>query len=157
MHARICTNPQCRTILPYHTCSLCQTATEPLPLISLGLTGIDGTARLIHTPPTAYSILLILPSGHHTVNVSLRDLVHSAQAHLPLVEPVTGLMIMDSLDNAATLLRSKNTGHWPGWILYLLEALQDHANTHSFRQVLQTLLQDLNTNLLDSHIPPEDP
>ena len=156
MDARICTNPQCRTVLPYNTCSLCQTATEPLPLLSLGKIGIDGHARLIHTPQSAYSIQLTLPSGHHTVNVSLRDLLHTAQAHLPHVEAVTGLMIMGSLDNAATFIRTKNTAHWPGWILYLLEALQDHANKDAFREVLNTLLQDLNPYAHDPDVPPEE-
>lgn len=155
MDARICTNPKCRTILPYHTCSLCDTPTEPLPRISLGLIGIDGAARLIHTPDSGYSILITTSSGHHAVNVSTSDILHSAQAHLPHLNPTTGLMIMDSLKDAATLIRTKNTGHWSGWVLYLLDLLQDRTDTATFQAFLKDVQQDLTTNILKDLDPPE--
>lgn len=157
MDARICTNPQCRTILPFRTCSLCLSSTEPLPRISLGLIGVDGAARLVHTPDKGYSILVTVPSGDHTVRVSLPDLLHRAQAHLPHINTTSGLMIMDSLRTAAHFIRTKNTGHWTGWVLYLLDLLQDHTDTVSFQAVLKDLQHDITTNILEDPVPPEAP
>lgn len=149
MDARICTNPKCRTVMPAFTCSLCDTPTEPLPRISLALIGVDATARLIHTSDEGFFILVAAPSGHHSVAISLTDLLRSAQPHLPRINEVSGLMIMDSLKTAALFIKTKNAGHWSGWFLYLLDLLQDHTDTVTFQEVLKDLQHDLTiqTNL----------
>lgn len=156
MDARICSNPKCRTILPTYTCSLCSGPTEPLPAIPLGLIGVDGQARLIYTRARAYAILITKPSGNQTLKVLLHDLMRCSQPHLPLPNPVTGLMIMDAVNNAATLIRSKNPGHWASWIISLLQALEAHAHPTSFQEVLKDLEQDIRTNILEDPDPPEE-
>lgn len=156
MDAQICTNPQCRAILPYHICTLCQAPMEPLPGLSLAPIGIDGAARLVHSRTTGYSVLVSVPTGHYPVHVSLRDILNRAQPSLPFLNAVTGLMIMDSLKTAANLIRSKNTGHWTGWILYLLELLQDHTDTTAFQQVLQDIQHDIAANIVEAPVPPEE-
>lgn len=155
MNARICTNPKCRTILPNYTCSRCNTPTEPLPRISLALIGLDATARLVHTPDKGFFIHIAAPSGPRNVPITLTDLLHSAQPLLPHTNEVTGLMIMDSLKTAALFIRTKNAGHWSGWVLYLLDLLQDHTDTVTFQEVLKDLQQDIVTNILEDPVPPE--
>jgi len=157
MNARICTNPRCRSIIPAFTCGLCNTPTEPLPRISLALIGLDATARLIHTHDHGYFILITAPSGRYNVSISVTDILHSAQPLLPHLNEVTGLMIMDSLKTAALFIRTKNAGHWSGWCNYLLDLLQDHTDTVTFREVLQDLQQDIATNIVEDPVPPEAP
>lgn len=144
MNARICTNPTCRMILPYHKCHLCGTATEPLPHVSLAMIGIDGTAHLDHTPDTGYSIAVHTASGASHLNIPLNDLLRPAQLRLPNVDPASGLAIMDALSAAAALIRTKHTAHWTGWIIYLLEVLQNHADQTTFQEMLRTLQESLS-------------
>lgn len=89
--------------------------------------------------------------------ILIPDLVHAAQLHLPKLNHVSGLVIMDALRNTASLVRTKNTGHWAGWIIYLIEALQEHADPDSFKNVLLDLRQDINTALSkDDEAQPAD-
>lgn len=155
MNARICTNPQCRAVMPAFTCALCDTPTEPLPRISLALIGVDATARLIHTSLQGFFILINAPSGHYNVDISIPDLLRSAQPHLPHINEVTGLMIMDSLKTAALFIKTKNAGHWSGWFHYLLDLLQDHTDTVTFQEVLKDLQQDIAASILQDPVPPE--
>lgn len=158
MDARICANPQCLSVMPAFTCTICNTPTEPLPRISLALIGVDATARLTHTSPHGYFILIAAPSGYHNVNISLTDLLRSAQPQLPHINEVTGLMIMDSLSTASVFIRTKNAGHWSGWVLYLLDLLQDHTDTVTFQEVLRDLQQDIATKILEpeERMPADD-
>lgn len=157
MDARICTNPACRTIQPGHRCGLCNTATRSLPQVSLSLIGVEGAARLTHTPGHAYSIILDTPSGPHAVDILMSDLLQASQAHLPLVNEASGLAIMDGLRNAAALVRTKNTGHWAGWIRYFLDLLQGHTDRASFQEVLRDIQQAVDAAILEDLDPPEAP
>lgn len=155
MNARICSNPSCRTILPSFKCHLCGSTTDALPYIPLASIGISGTARLTHRSNRGYAITVKAPSGSYNLPVSLSDLLRSAQLHLPDLNPVSGLTIMDALKHAATLIQTRSSGCWPGWVIYLLETLQDHADPAAFQQVLKDLRRDLNTCLAqDDDIPP---
>lgn len=154
MDARICPNPACRTIQPGHECGLCKKRTSPLPKISLAPIGIDGTAHLVHRCAHGYAVQITTQSTLHRVAIPLSNLLQSAQPHLSLVNEAGGLMIMDTLKSAARLIRSKNTGHWAGWILYLLEALQDRADATAFQEVLTDLSHDLDNMIVEDDIPP---
>lgn len=157
MNAKICTNPKCRTIQPGKKCHLCKAPTVELPTIPLHSIGIDGTACLTHKNANGYSLLVTTGSGTHSMLVRIPDLVHAAQLRLPYSSHVTGLMIMDALKIASNLVKAKNTGFWAGWILYLLETLQDYADSASFRNVVLDLQRDLAAVLLEDDEPPEVP
>ncbi|MBA7680361.1 hypothetical protein ES703_88676 [subsurface metagenome] len=155
MDARICSNPTCRTILPQHTCTLCGTATEPLPSLNLAPIGIDGTAKLTHTFNNGYAIVVKTRSGRHLAHITLADLLQSSQPHLPNVHEAGGLMIMDAVKTAARLIRTKNTGHWSGWVTYLIEILQGYTDAATFHQVLVDLSQAVSSALTDQKPPPD--
>lgn len=157
MNARICTNPNCRTIQSERKCHLCKAPTEELPAIPLHSIGLDGTACLVHKNTNGYSLLITTISGTRFIPVRIPDLVHAAQLHLPIPGHVTGLMIMDALKIASNLIKTKNTGFWTGWIIYLLETLQDHADSASFQNVLLDLRRDITVTLLEDDTPPETP
>jgi hypothetical protein len=62
---------------------------------------------------------------------------------------------MDAIKNICSLIKTKNTCSWAGWVIYLLEVLQDHADPGGFRGVLRSLRQDLDTCFIEhSEIPP---
>lgn len=155
MKARICANPNCRTIQSGSKCHLCKTTTKELPTIPLYAIGVDGTAHLAHRGNEGYSITITTPSGSPRVHVPIPDLLHSAQTRLPHSNSVSGLMIMDAIRNTASLIKAKNTSMWAGWVIYLLEILQDHADPGPFRDVLRNLRHDLDTCFIEhSEIPP---
>ena len=157
MNARICTNPSCRTIQPGNKCHLCKTATQELPAIPLQSIGLDGTARLTHQLIDGYSILITTASGPHRMPIKIPDLVHAAQLHLPNTNHVSGLMVMDALNVASNLIKAKNTGHWAGWIIYLLEKLQNHADIASFKNVISDLRQGLHATFVEHNTPSSTP
>ena len=157
MNARICTNPSCRAIQPGDKCHLCGTCTHELPVIPLQSIGLDGTARLTHQSLDGYSILITTSSGPHRMPIAISDLVHAAQLHLPNINHVSGLMVMDALKVASNLVKTKHTCLWSGWVIYLLESLQEHTDNGSFQHVLLDLLHDIQTTLLEADPPLDTP
>ena len=155
MEARICTNPTCRTILPYYDCSLCGTRTELLPHVSLALIGVNGTAHLSHDPSAGYKITVKTLTSIQHLSIPMNTILHTTQPRLPNLDPASGLEIMDTLKSAARLIQTKNSGHWPGWILYLLEALQGHTDQVTFQGVLRELRHDLEQAIVEDDVPPE--
>lgn len=147
MKARICENSKCYAIQCQIKCFRCKSPTEPLPDIPLYAAGIDGKAHLEHTDDMGYTLVLDLPGGPQYARVPITALLHAAQPHLPAFSPVSGLTVMDTLQDAAKVLRAKTTGHWSGWILYLLELLQEHADPTAFMEVLLHLQADLHNTL----------
>lgn len=150
MNARICTNPNCRAIQPGVKCHLCRTATQDIPPIPLHAIGVEGTAYLAHTDSQGYSIAITTTSVSHAIHIPISDLLHSAQLQLPHLNPAGGLVIMDAIRNACSLIKTKNTHLWAGWVIYLLEVLQDHADPDSFQDVLRNLRQDLDTCFIEA-------
>lgn len=157
MDVRICSNPACRTIQPYDKCGNCGTATTPLPRLSLAPVGVNGTAHLIHNPSEGYAIMICAPSHNSVLSIPIHDLVQHAQPQLPHINPISGLHIMDTLSVAANLMRSRNTGQWSGWILYLLEVLQGHTDPAAFQEFLKDVRGDLNVAIVeDTETSPTD-
>ena len=155
MKARICANPNCHAIQPGAKCHLCKTTTRDIPPIPLHAIGVDGTIHLDHRENDGYSIIVLTSSVSHRAHIPISNLLHSAQLHLPLLGPASGLTIMDAIKNICSLIKTKNTCFWAGWVIYLLEVLQDHADPGAFRGVLKSLRQDLDTCFIEhSEIPP---
>jgi hypothetical protein len=56
---------------------------------------------------------------------------------------------MDALKDVGSLIKTKNTHFWAGWVIYLLEILQDHADPGPFQDVLRNLRHDLDTCFIE--------
>jgi len=147
MDARICSNPACHTIQTGYKCSLCNASTNPLSPLSLTLIGVDGAARLIHTPSNAYAIQVNTRSGNRTLDLPMSDLLHSSQMHLPHINAASGLTILDALKLAATLIRTVNPDRWAGWVAYLLDVLEQNTDAASFQVFLTEVHNHVNDNL----------
>lgn len=155
MRARICENSKCYTIQCQVKCFRCNGPTEPLPDIPLYAAGIDGKAHLEHTDDAGYTLVLELPDGPEHARVPVASLLHAAQPHLPTLKHISGLEIMDTLSNAALLIRTKNSGHWPGWVIYLLERLQDTTDPAAFQDVLKDLQHNIKAVFIQGEEPEE--
>lgn len=151
MIARICTKTKCKTISPLHECAHCQALTTPLPTIQLGMLGLHARASLHYTQEDHYYLQIDKPSGRTQISVEIQDLRFNAQPHLPHIEEDTGLMIMDTLKSAASLILTRETPLRAGWVLYLTEAIQAGTDKLNYQTMLGSLLIDLRAKLEKSH------
>lgn len=156
MDARICTNQNCLTIQPAHVCSLCRHDTKPLGQVSLLPAGIDGTGHLVYTETFNYALRVHTPTTTLHLDIPIPALVQSGQALLPGLGATTSLSIMDTLKCASTMIKTKDTGKWVGWILYLVECLQALTNAPSFQRILADLRDELALFALRLTPPSED-